>query len=95
MIPNNVQRCLDHADHLSFKNFIETFDCLDRHRAQQRFINILSKYFNTNSERDRTINANYKTWINPADYLRFWGKKKDATTKVGAQLQKSHSSTTC
>jgi hypothetical protein len=86
MIPNDVQWCLDHADHLSFKDFIETFDCLDRHRAQQRFTNILSKYFNNNSERDRTINANYKTWTNSADYLRFWGKKKDATTIMKADL---------
>ncbi|KAL0096910.1 hypothetical protein J3Q64DRAFT_1856524, partial [Phycomyces blakesleeanus] len=71
-IPNDAQWCLDHADHLSFKSFIETFDFLDRHRAQQRYTSIVSKYFNSNSERDMTINANYKTWTNSADYLQFW-----------------------
>ncbi|CEJ05515.1 hypothetical protein RMCBS344292_19455 [Rhizopus microsporus] len=85
-IPNDAQWCLDHADHLSFKSFIETFDFLDRHRAQQRYTNILSKYFNSNSERDMTINANYKTWTNSADYLRFWGKKKDLSSIMKADL---------
>ncbi|RCH83992.1 hypothetical protein CU097_001810 [Rhizopus azygosporus] len=66
--------------------FLETFDFLDRYRAQQRYTNILSKYFNSNSERDMTINANYKTWTNSADYLRFWGKKKDSSSIMKADL---------
>ncbi|KAG1463931.1 hypothetical protein G6F56_005187 [Rhizopus delemar] len=56
------------------------------HRAQQRYTNILSKYFNSNSERDMTINSNYKTWTNSADYLRFWGKKKNSSSIMKADL---------
>ncbi|KAI8149836.1 hypothetical protein BJV82DRAFT_677073 [Fennellomyces sp. T-0311] len=85
-IPNDIQWCLDPANDISFKNFIDTFNCLDRHQAQQRYANILSKYFNTKSERDMTIKANYKPWISSADYLRFWGKKKNSISVMKADL---------
>ncbi|CAO3636276.1 unnamed protein product [Mucor fragilis] len=55
-------------------------------RAQQRYTNILSKYFSTNSERETAINTNYKTLTNSAYYLRFLGKKKDPSRILKADL---------
>ncbi|KAG1450887.1 hypothetical protein G6F46_011695 [Rhizopus delemar] len=45
-IPEDAKWCLDRSNHLSFREFIEKWDCLDRNQAQQRFGNILSDYFN-------------------------------------------------
>ena len=33
-----------------------------------------------------SINANYKSWISSADYLRFWGKKKDSISVMKVDL---------
>lgn len=86
VFPDDVKWCMDRADHLSFKDFISTFDCLDRQHAQQRFSNILVKHFNTKSERDKRINNNFSTCIKSADYLRFWAQRTDSINISKADL---------
>ncbi|KAG0165294.1 hypothetical protein DFQ28_001670 [Apophysomyces sp. BC1034] len=85
-IPDDAQWCLDRADQVSFKEFIERWDCLDRNRAQQRFGNILAKYFGTKSERDKKIHSDYKNWIATADYLRFWSKRSESIILVKTSM---------
>ncbi|KAG1042148.1 hypothetical protein G6F43_011958 [Rhizopus delemar] len=70
-IPEDAKWCLDRSNHLSFREFIEKWDCLDRNQAQQRFGNILSDYFKSKSIADTKIRDDYKNWTLSADYVRF------------------------
>lgn len=70
-------------DHLTFKKFIEKYDCLDRFRAQQRYCNILNKYFNRKNIQHVRVNAEYKTWVASADYQRYWNER----TELGIRLK--------
>ncbi|CAO3703645.1 unnamed protein product, partial [Rhizopus stolonifer] len=71
---------------LKFKKFIEHFECLDRNQAQTRYGRVLKNNFNTKSNRDITIQTEYKNWIKTADYIRFWNVRTDSMILLKAGL---------
>lgn len=85
-VPEDVKWCLDRSNHLSFKEFIEKWDCLDRNQAQQRFGNILSEYFKSKSTADTKIRNEYKNWTSSADYIRFWSTRSESNILLKTEL---------
>ncbi|CAO3601323.1 unnamed protein product [Absidia cylindrospora] len=77
MIPDDARWCLDHSKHLTFKTFIEKFDCLDKFTSQQRYTTILTKYFNSNHQHYERLKSEYKSWSGSADYQRFWNERAE------------------
>ncbi|KAG1469183.1 hypothetical protein G6F56_003400 [Rhizopus delemar] len=74
-MPGDAQWCLENLRHLTFKNFLEKFDCLDQRESEQRYNNILTKYIQgENKERPK---MEYKTWTKSADYKVFWNDRAE------------------
>ncbi|KAG0735641.1 hypothetical protein G6F62_011119 [Rhizopus arrhizus] len=73
-VPDDAQWCLDNLRHLTFRKFIEKFQCLDKCSSQQRYINILSKYI-SNTQHYERVRKEYKSWTGSADYQRFWNEQ--------------------
>ncbi|CAO3677367.1 unnamed protein product [Rhizopus stolonifer] len=69
--------CLDRADCLSSKDFIEFFDCFDCGFAQHCFEYILNKHFLTKSDCNTKIKEDYKSWKSLADHIRCWESRLD------------------
>ncbi|KAG2233534.1 hypothetical protein INT48_007136 [Thamnidium elegans] len=85
-VPEDVKWCLDRSDRLSFREFIEKWDCLDRNQAQQRFGNILSEYFKSKSTADTKLRNDYKNWTSSADYIRFWSMRSESNILLKTEL---------
>lgn len=75
-VPDDAQWCLDNLRHLTFRKFIEKFQCLDKCGSQQRYLNILSKYV-SNTQHYERVRMEYKTWTGSADYQRFWNEQEE------------------
>lgn len=85
-MPNNVQWCLDRTENLSFKEYIEHWDCLDKNQAQQQFSKILNDYFKAKNDCNNKIKTDYKNWTTSADYISFWRSRTNAITLLKAKL---------
>ncbi|KAI7903722.1 uncharacterized protein BX663DRAFT_485824 [Cokeromyces recurvatus] len=85
-IPSDAQWCLDRAENLTFKGFIEHWDCLDRNRAQQQYGKIINDYFKSKNDRNNRIQTEYKNWTSSADYIRFWSARSDSIILLKAGL---------
>jgi hypothetical protein len=85
-IPSDAQWCLNKGEDLTFKQYIERCNSLDKNQAQQRFGRILSDHYTPKTALYNKIDTEYKTWTASADYLRFWKDRLDTIIKLKADL---------
>ena len=67
--------CLENSRLLTFKKFLEKFDCLDQRESEQRYNNILTKHIQ--GENKERAKMEYKTWTTSADYKMFWNDRAE------------------
>lgn len=74
-MPDDAQWRLENSRLLTFKKFLEKFDCLDQRESEQRYNNILTKYIQ--GENKERAKMEYKTWTKSADYKIFWNDRAE------------------
>ncbi|KAL0087515.1 hypothetical protein J3Q64DRAFT_1738072 [Phycomyces blakesleeanus] len=74
-IPDDAQWCMDNSRLLTFRKFLEKFDCLDQRESEQRYNNILTKYVHNKCKERAKIE--YNTWTKSADYKVFWNDRAE------------------